>query len=230
VGRGRFQRALACAALLAASDPSASQTITYSYDALGRLIATSSSGNANNGLATSIAYDAAGNRKSYHVTGAGPGGAAGIVAAGSFETPLGVSYAYNPTVSGATFTGFSGIAATGSAWNFATAPDGTQVAFIEGAQSGNGAIALTVSGLTPGAYYVVRFWTAQRPGFPANPIAVAFGGTALGSFTPSSTAFVQTTTRPFTAPATSGTLTFTGSAYGTDIDTAIDAVSVVPAS
>ena len=39
--------ALATAAL-------ASETITYSYDALGRLVATSSSGSVNNGLATSM--------------------------------------------------------------------------------------------------------------------------------------------------------------------------------
>jgi YD repeat-containing protein len=64
--------ALATAAL-------ASETTTYSYDALGRLVATTSSGTVNNGLATSIAYDPAGNRSCYTVTGAatGSGGACG---------------------------------------------------------------------------------------------------------------------------------------------------------
>src|SRR3954465_10388512 len=59
--------ALATAAL-------ASETTTYTYDALGRLVATTSSGTVNNGLATSIAYDPAGNRSNYTVSGAAGGG------------------------------------------------------------------------------------------------------------------------------------------------------------
>ncbi|HEY0313558.1 MAG TPA: Ig-like domain-containing protein [Allosphingosinicella sp.] len=46
---------------------------TYSYDALGRLVATSSSGTVNNGLTTGIAYDPAGNRSCYTVAGAATG-------------------------------------------------------------------------------------------------------------------------------------------------------------
>jgi YD repeat-containing protein len=49
----------------------ASETTSYSYDALGRLVATSSTGTVNNGVATGIAYDPAGNRSSYSVSGAG---------------------------------------------------------------------------------------------------------------------------------------------------------------
>jgi YD repeat-containing protein len=56
-----------CALATAAT---ASETTTYTYDALGRLVATSSSGSVNNGLTTSIAYDPAGNRQSYAVSGA----------------------------------------------------------------------------------------------------------------------------------------------------------------
>lgn len=58
---------------LAAAASRASETTTYSYDALGRLTATSSSGTVNNGVATSVGYDPAGNRSSYSVTGAGGG-------------------------------------------------------------------------------------------------------------------------------------------------------------
>jgi hypothetical protein len=49
----------------------ASETTTYSYDALGRLVSAASSGSVNNGQATSIAYDPAGNRSTYAVTGVG---------------------------------------------------------------------------------------------------------------------------------------------------------------
>jgi hypothetical protein len=49
---------------------SAAETITYTYDELGRLRAVVSSGTVNNGQATSITFDAAGNRINYTVTGA----------------------------------------------------------------------------------------------------------------------------------------------------------------
>ncbi len=52
----------------------ASETVTYTYDALGRLVATSSSGTVNDGIVTAVSYDAAGNRSSYVVDGAGGGG------------------------------------------------------------------------------------------------------------------------------------------------------------
>jgi hypothetical protein len=61
---------LATSAFAFATNVLASETVTYSYDALGRLVATTSSGTVNNGLATTIAYDPAGNRSTYSVTGA----------------------------------------------------------------------------------------------------------------------------------------------------------------
>lgn len=54
---------------LAASPAIASETTTYSYDALGRLTGSSSTGSVNNGLNTAIQYDPAGNRTNYTVTG-----------------------------------------------------------------------------------------------------------------------------------------------------------------
>lgn len=48
----------------------ANSTTTYTYDALGRLVATSNTGTSNNGLSTNIEYDSAGNRKTYQVSGA----------------------------------------------------------------------------------------------------------------------------------------------------------------
>jgi hypothetical protein len=51
----------------------AGETVTYSYDALGRLTATSTTGTVNNGVSTSLGYDPAGNRSTYAVTGAAGG-------------------------------------------------------------------------------------------------------------------------------------------------------------
>ena len=63
--------ALATASVaLASAVAEAGETVAYSYDALGRLTATSTSGTVNNGLSTGISYDPAGNRSSYAVTGA----------------------------------------------------------------------------------------------------------------------------------------------------------------
>jgi hypothetical protein len=220
---------LACACLILSAVPAlASETITYSYDALGRLVATSSSGSANNGLSTSITYDPAGNRQTYTVAGAGASGGGGgstvVVADGSFENPpQSGGYAYGPTVTGVTFTGYSGIAGNGSGWGFPAAPDGGQVAFLQGTAG----IAMSVSGLTPGSSYVVRFWIAPRPSTGGTPVTVSFNGTALGTFVPPS-ASETVTTAAFTATANTGTLSFATGAT-TDVSSAIDAVVIVAA-
>jgi hypothetical protein len=60
-----------CSFVVAASGPaSGSETTTYTYDALGRLVSSSTTGTVNNGLSVTAAFDAAGNRSSYNVSGA----------------------------------------------------------------------------------------------------------------------------------------------------------------
>ena len=49
---------------------SASETVTYRYDAKGRLIAVVHGGSVNNGTVATYAYDAADNRTSQQVSGA----------------------------------------------------------------------------------------------------------------------------------------------------------------
>jgi len=56
-------------ASMAVTRADASETITYSYDALGRLTQASSSGTVNNGLSIATAYDNANNRSSHTVSG-----------------------------------------------------------------------------------------------------------------------------------------------------------------
>lgn len=58
------------AASIFASSASATETSTYKYDALGRLVETTTSGGPSNGTSTAVAYDKAGNRSNYNVTGA----------------------------------------------------------------------------------------------------------------------------------------------------------------
>lgn len=67
-----MRRHLLTALLLAscASAASASETITYSYDALGRLVTVAHSGTVNNGQQTTYSLDPADNRKTVTTTGA----------------------------------------------------------------------------------------------------------------------------------------------------------------
>ena len=48
----------------------ASETVTYSYDALGRLVKTQHAGSINNNVISNYVYDPAGSRNQVQVTGA----------------------------------------------------------------------------------------------------------------------------------------------------------------
>jgi hypothetical protein len=66
-----FLAAIAAAfPLVQASPAGASETITYSYDARGRLKQAQHSGTVNNGVTTTYAYDKANNRTTRTTTGA----------------------------------------------------------------------------------------------------------------------------------------------------------------
>lgn len=62
------------AAVLFAAPVFAAETVTYTYDALGRLTVSASNGSVNNGVQGSLSYDPAGNRTNYAVAGAAGGG------------------------------------------------------------------------------------------------------------------------------------------------------------
>lgn len=59
-----------CAALVFLTVPaSAAETITYTYDALGRVVTVWHAGTVNNGLTAAYSYDPAANRTQQTVTG-----------------------------------------------------------------------------------------------------------------------------------------------------------------
>jgi uncharacterized protein involved in exopolysaccharide biosynthesis len=61
---------LAFGAAMSLSVPaSATETTTYTYDALGRLTQSKSTGSVNNGLQTDTVFDPAGNRSNQTVSG-----------------------------------------------------------------------------------------------------------------------------------------------------------------
>jgi YD repeat-containing protein len=216
----RFLLVVLLSAIATAAD--AGETVIYSYDALGRLVSSTSSGT---GLATTIAYDPAGNRQTYGV--ATGGGGTPILIDGSFENPpQNGGYSYDPVVTGVAFSGGAGIQGNGSAWAFANAPDGSQTGFLQSYGGSGGSIAFTVSGLTAGTSYQARFSMARRPNWGTATVTVSFNGVAVGSFTPGSTAFTPVTTASFTAGTATGTLTFSVPAGPGDSSLAIDAVSL----
>jgi hypothetical protein len=65
-----------CVAALAVGRPAYAQSevVTYSYDALGRLKQSTSSGTVNSGTVVTSTYDSADNRKTYTVSGTGKAG------------------------------------------------------------------------------------------------------------------------------------------------------------
>lgn len=68
--RPTVRAALALPLMLAMTSPAwGAETITYSYDAKGRLVKAAHSGNVNNGLQTTYSHDKADNRKNKTTTG-----------------------------------------------------------------------------------------------------------------------------------------------------------------
>ena len=59
------------AALLTSQAAAASETISYTYDAKGRLVKVVRTGSVNNGVTTEYSHDKADNRKAVKVTGSG---------------------------------------------------------------------------------------------------------------------------------------------------------------
>jgi hypothetical protein len=150
----------------------------------------------------------------------------------SFEQPVTSTYLGNPIdpTGGWTFSGRSGVAAT--VFFVGPPPDGNQVGYLQQYLDQPTALSsisqsLTGVALTP---TTLSFYLAQRPGFAANPTVVTYGTQNLGTFSPAGTAFSLFSIN-FTPTAAAGTLTFKSAATtGTDLDTAIDLVTLTSSS
>lgn len=146
----------------------------------------------------------------------------------SFEQPeVGTGYQYQPQVAGVSFGPNSGVAGNGSAWGFAPAPTGDQVAFLRSSPEATGSITHTVTGLTPGAWYAVSLLAAQRPGYANNPVTVRVNSAVLGTFAPESSAFQQFTTIWYQASHSWATIELTGTPSGVDAGIAVDNVQLL---
>lgn len=98
---------ISATALIWASALSATETVTYSYDAQGRLIQSVISGTVNNGQSSSTTFDAANNRTNYSVSLSGgtpppasnqpPVPVAGIIISAACDTERTVNILQNAT-------------------------------------------------------------------------------------------------------------------------------------
>jgi hypothetical protein len=218
----RFHSLWACSLAALAGAAEGAETVTYSYDSLGRLVRVDRAGTVNHGVSAQYSYDPADNRTNVKVEGVP------TVAGGSFELPeIHSGYVYRPGGSPAVFAGGSGVTGNGSVWNFPLAPQGDQVAFLQGGDS-LGVVSLPVSGLQPNSSYKLKFRIARRPNYLDLTLSVSFEGVPLGTFTTSGDGFVIVTSAAFTAASTSGIVIFTAS--GTiNNNGALDWVTIVPA-
>jgi YD repeat-containing protein len=126
---------LAFVVALTAIAVNASETITYSYDAHGRVVGVSHSGTVNNGQAAAISYDPADNRSNYTITG---GSTAPVVSIGNASVTEGGNLVFTVTRTGTT-TGSSTVTwstanGTATAGSDYTAGSGT-VTFAAGETS-----------------------------------------------------------------------------------------------
>ncbi|MGZ3396360.1 MAG: PQQ-dependent sugar dehydrogenase [Isosphaeraceae bacterium] len=123
------------------------------------------------------------------------------VGAGQFQ--------YQPTGSPWTFSAGAGISANNSGFTSGNplAPQGTQVAFIQGA----GSFSQSVTGWTAGSY-VLTFDAAQRGNFHTSreDFEVLLDGVVVGTFTPSGTSYSRYSTAVFTVTAGPHTIAFQG--------------------
>lgn len=156
---------------------------------------------------------------------------------GSFEVPAlaAGSYAYGPTIgnSGWTFMAASGLGGSGIATNGSlftvrnepyVAPDGNQVAFIQGGRSMSRTINVQAAGT-----FKVRYLAAKRGGQPsALTVTTKVNGSTLGSSTPNRVYYETVTTSGAIAlSAGPHTLEFSTTNPGGDNTVFIDMVQII---
>jgi hypothetical protein len=148
---------------------------------------------------------------------------------GGFETPsLGVAnYAGSPSGSPWSYAGSAGISSNGSGFTAGNppAPEGVQVAFIQGVSS------VQRSATFAAGTYQVSFSAAQRVNWQQSfqVFRVTVDGVAVGTFQPASSQYQNAATNAFTVGAGSHTIVFEGlNPNGGDNTVFIDAVTVAP--
>ena len=220
LARRQPARLISLIALLASPAVAAQSTVSYQYDALGRLKSIQRGGSK--ASISNYEFDAAGNRR-HIVTNA-----AETVLNGPFESPALSNYNYRPSVANIVFSGNSGIAVNGDDWHFPLPWDGRQVAFVQSSPAGEGgSVELTAINLVVGRTYQFTFAVAQRPGFPANSLkAYIDNNLVFDRLPPSAAQFSAFPTPPFVASSSTSKIRFSSSPSDYDSASGIDSVGI----
>jgi hypothetical protein len=119
------------------------------------------------------------------------------------------AFQYNPSGSPWTFGGSSGVSGNGSGFTDGNpdAPEGNQVAFLQG----YGSVSQSVTFVAAGTYNI-SFSAAQRGNgnFSSQTFQVLIDGNAEGTFTPAGTSYADYHTNSFSVTAGSHTIQFVG--------------------
>lgn len=139
-----------------------------------------------------------------------------------FETPATTNYQIGPFTNGWTFDGLSGVQKNGSAWGAATAPEGTQTAFLQG----DGTIYQDFT--FAAGIYKVNFLAAKRSSnTQTQSINVYCDALMIGTIIPtSSSSYGSYSTNGFSVTAGTHRIKFVG-VLSSDNTTFIDKVSLV---
>jgi hypothetical protein len=115
-----------------------------------------------------------------------------IIADPGFESPSLTSYSYGPIISGSSwvFGGNTGIEHNGSAFGAASAPQGTQAAFL---QNNHGCIQRAVSGWAAGTHGVTMQVAARGGSRGGQTLQVFLDSVSVGTVTPPSTSWTSYT-------------------------------------
>ena len=146
--------------------------------------------------------------------------------AGFESVPVGSGFVYDPTGSSWTFSGQSGVSGDGSAFTAGnpSAPQGSQVAFLQNQGSFNQSVANWVGGV-----YQINFSAAQRGNYGTSnqTIQVLVDGKSVGIITPTSTSYSAYTTLTFNITTGSHTITFQGLNSSGDNTAFLDSIAIV---
>ncbi len=140
-----------------------------------------------------------------------------------FESPSVTTYVYTPSGTGWTFTGGGGIQRTGSAFGAASAPEGSQTAFLQSTASLSQSVSLGAG------TYSIKFKAARRQG-QIQPLKINVDGTQIGGLiTPTGDSFGDYSSINFTLTTGSHTVKFETIDSNGDKTSFIDAVQIITA-
>jgi hypothetical protein len=133
-------------ALCAATLVHAAETVTYSYDAHGRLTQLQTSGGPANGSTRTYQYDAANNRTSFQVSGGSTGGSVTITPTGAVANASSVGVVIAVNIAGTSPSGMVTFTENGVFLGSAFVYDGQASVLLEGFAMGAHTITATYSG------------------------------------------------------------------------------------